>query len=113
VLVVLSSLISESLVPIEDWISTVSYLSVICFEDAPDYSQQESYYQMHDTIDSICMACTSRCHVMSLVDGGILDYWKRVESNSAKEACSGMYEVISHLISIDRRLSLLIPFQFD
>jgi hypothetical protein len=112
VLVCLSPWISQSLVPIEDWISTVSFLIARCSVE------EESSFEakLHSTIDSICLACTSRSHVRSLVDEGILGYWKEVmqkllllksTSGAAALVAAGgvtLLEAITHLTSIDEEL---------
>jgi hypothetical protein len=104
----LSPLISKSLVPIEDWISTVSFLIVRSsknFEEVPS--------RLHAAIHSICLACTSPSHVRSLVDEGILGYWDGVllfgRSGSERGgACVLLVrEAIRHLTSIDKELNLV------
>jgi hypothetical protein len=120
VLISLSPLISQSLVPIEDWISTVSVLIDRCSDESPHQFEdeehniftkdinsfdQETFLQLHSTIHSICMACTSPSHVRSLVDEGILGFRDGVLK--AKILFDGVdrcrlwvLEALSHLASI-------------
>jgi hypothetical protein len=66
----LSPLISQSLVPIEDWIKTVAFLGnrTLVMSEA-----NLLYWMSH----SICLACTSLSHLWSLHNEGIFDYWTR------------------------------------
>jgi hypothetical protein len=102
VLISLSPLISQSLVPIEDWINTVSFLIARCSQESPKGDK------MHSTIHSICMACTSPSHVRSLVNEGILDYWDGVlgwkSGVQVDVARVTVLEAISHLTAIDKAL---------
>jgi hypothetical protein len=97
----LSPLISQLLVPFEDWISTVSFLILRSTEEEDDQL-------LHSTIHSICMACTSPSHVQSLVGEGILGYWERVLLQKTNEGTGdigvGVLEAISHLTAIDKEL---------
>jgi hypothetical protein len=68
------------IVPIEDWIKTIPYLIRRCYaisEDGPD---------MHKTINAICIGCISRSEIRSLIDEGILNYWKRVLSRDFSDS---------------------------
>jgi hypothetical protein len=118
-LVSLSPLISQSLVPIEDWISTVSYLIARYSDHLKDY-EADLLPLFHSTIHSICLACTSPSHVRSLVDEGILGYWETVlqkllllkrTSGGGEEGATaagegvGVLESITYLTSIDEELS--------
>jgi hypothetical protein len=107
VLISLSPLISEELVPIKNWISTVAYLISRCFKR----SSHES--KLHSTIHSICMACTSPSHVRSLVNEGILGYWERVlmKGEGVQDTRVTVLEAISHLTAIDKKLSFKIDGQ--
>jgi hypothetical protein len=132
----LTPLISQSLVPFEDWISTISYLIA---KSSQEESRQQT--QLHWTIHSICMACSSPYHVRSLVGEGILGYWERVLRSKRKGLATcilhnedgsiekkeryrwnkdgledrdvivtAISKSISHLTSIDRDLIPKIPF---
>jgi hypothetical protein len=112
VLVSLSPLISQSVVPIEDWISTVYFLIASCSKESP-----EEVEQLHSAIHSICLACTSSAHVRSLVDDGILWYWEKAlvpkqtsgrKASMRRELGLRVAEAISHLTSIDQELSARI-----
>jgi hypothetical protein len=95
VLLPLSSLVPQSVVPIEDWISTVSFLIAGCFKDFPGNA-----FLLHQVIHSICMACTSPSHVRSLVDEGILGYWEKALVSRRGDCVVGsdvLVEAISHL----------------
>jgi hypothetical protein len=103
VLVSLSSLISHALVPLEDWILTISFLIRSCLIKSAET-------ELHSTIHTICMATTSPSHVASLVEEGILNYWDRFLSSSGEGTgvdIRVMQQAISHLTSIDRQLRLL------
>jgi hypothetical protein len=104
----LSPLISESTVPIEDWISTVSVL----IDGNPRY-QKRFQDEIHSTIHSICMASTYPSHVRSLVEEGILGYWDKVLGSSGDEDDRHLdvLESISHLTSIDNRLRLRAHYE--
>jgi Leucine-rich repeat (LRR) protein len=112
VLVSLSPHIPQSVVPIEDWISTVSFLIARCSKESP------RQHKLHSVIHSICLACTSPSHVRRLVDEGILGYWEGVKRSGEgkgggdaegeggeSEVGIRVTEAISHLTSIDQELS--------
>jgi hypothetical protein len=92
------------LVPIEDWISTVSYLIAKYSDHLKDY-EADLLPLFHSTIHSICLTCTSPSHVRSLVDEGILRYWEVLGSNREAPEAAGSLEAISHLTWIDPELS--------
>jgi hypothetical protein len=103
------------LVPIEYWISTVSFLIDRCAEETENESKLLPL--LHSTIHRICMACTSPSHVRSLVDEGILRYWETVlqkllllksTSGAGGEEGVGVLESITYLTSIDEGLSSMI-----
>jgi hypothetical protein len=103
-------------VPIEDWISTVSFLIGRCCSK----ESTEKVERLHLVIHIICMACTSPSHVRSLVNEGILGYWEAIhqtllETTSHSEGEGGVdvrvAEAISHLTSIDKELSSKIDMK--
>jgi hypothetical protein len=91
ILTSLSSLISHSVVPVEDWINIVPFL----IQD-----------DRHLVIHFICLACISPSHVRSLVDQGILGYWDRV----LLDPFAAVLEDICYLTSIDDRLDLRVQY---
>jgi hypothetical protein len=97
ILISLSDLIPESLVPIEDWIKTVSFLIDAC-------SKKPLNTNLDSVIHSICMASTSLFHKALLVDEGILGYWDRIlkgASGGGDDALVvAVLESISHVNSI-------------
>jgi hypothetical protein len=99
-LLALSHLISESVVPIEEWIKTVSFL---IYQDLKE-SKVEQDDRKHSTIQSICMRCTSPSHVASLLEEGIFDYWELVLSKDESVYRHGVLQSIAHLTSIDNQL---------
>lgn len=107
-LLALSHLISESVVPIEEWIKTVSFL---IYQDLKE-SKVEQDDRKHSTIQSICMSCTSVSHVASLLEEGILDYWELVLSKDESVNRDGVLKSIAHLTSIDNQLGSKRDNQF-
>jgi hypothetical protein len=96
---------TKEIVPIEDWISTVSFLIGTSVEGT----------DIHSTIHTISMASTTPSHVTSLIEEGILKYWERVLSK--KNACVDSKSVhdmvrkaISYLTSIDDQLHSKVHF---
>jgi hypothetical protein len=100
---------TKEIVPIEDWISTVSFLIGTSVEGT----------DIHSTIHTISMASTTPSHVTSLIEEGILKYWERVLSK--KNSCVGVgvdsksvhdmvRKAISYLTSIDNQLHSKVHF---
>jgi hypothetical protein len=99
------------LVPIKDWISTVPLLIARWNEiddelhfvfdyERIEWKKKEAK-QLHSTIHSICLACTSPSHLQSLLDEGIIDHWNRLLISETGYAAIRV--AISHLISIDQQ----------
>jgi hypothetical protein len=135
VLILLSPHISASVVPIEDWIRTV-FILFKTWEDLQrelpheeyddeehedleeeDNDEEEDEYlewnkqkakQLHSTIHSICMACTSSSHVQSLMDEGILDYWTTCQLRGSKSRRAAVGVAMSHLASINQQCRVMI-----
>jgi hypothetical protein len=93
-------------VPLEDWINTLSFL-------IPRWDT----VNVHKVIHSICLACTSPSHVRSLIDQGILSYWeqvlwrqiKRCDDFDLEGARGRILVAITHLTSIEFQLRSKIP----
>jgi hypothetical protein len=99
-LVSLSFLIPASLVPIDDWISTVSFLIEKSFGPVDT--------NLHSTIYSICMGCSSPSHVGRLVNEGLLSYWDRaVKEVDGIEVM--VHQAILHFTSIDQEFKSKVP----
>jgi hypothetical protein len=99
------------LVPIKDWISTVPLLIARWNEiddelhfvfdyERIEWKKKEAK-QLHSTIHSICLACTSPSHLQSLLDEGIIDHWNRLLISETGYAAIRV--AMSHLISIDQQ----------
>jgi hypothetical protein len=114
----LSCTISQSIVPNEDWLKTVSSLLAIYSKEQEEAKEDEDGMNMdYDNhfknriskeveiplvIHSICLACTSPSHVQSLVEEGILGYWEGALRSEGRPFLHPLVlEAQSHLRSID------------